>query len=56
MLFRGGQVLSARSAWSFLCRDDPGFLERKDVSAGHHKMRCKRMAQNMSKLPAWKHD
>lgn len=30
------------------------FLERKDVSAGHHKMRCKRMAQNMSKLPAWK--
>lgn len=25
MLFRGGQVISARSAWPFLCRDAQGF-------------------------------
>lgn len=32
------------------------FLERKDVSTGHHKVCCKCMAQNVRKLAARKHD
>ena len=32
------------------------FLEGKDFSAGHHKVCCKRVAQNVGKLAAWKHD
>lgn len=32
------------------------FLQGKDVSSRHHKVRCKRMAQNVGKLAARKHD
>ncbi len=31
------------------------FLEGKDVSARHHKVCCKRVAQNVGKLPTRKH-
>ena len=32
------------------------FLQGKNVSTRHHKVRCKRVTQNMGKLAAWKHD